>query len=125
MKTLIFLIFATVSITLSAHVDDLVYGEYGKYFELGKVDFYRSAGKLDGKTSDFDVIVKNNYGFEVCLVPSFELIKNARVEFYEPSFILPANSEVELGHYGAVNLGKSWHAKWDYLISVNLENCAI
>jgi len=125
MKYFILFLIATISINLSAHRDGLEYGEYKKYFQLGEVEFYRSAGKLDGKTSDFDVIAKNNYPFEVCLVPTFDLIRNAREDYYEPNYILGPNSEVELGHYGAIVFGRSWQAKWDFFISTNLENCVI
>lgn len=104
---------------------ELVYGEYKNYFELGSVVFTRAAGKLNDRTSEYDVVVYNNYPFEVCLVPSFEFIKNSREDFLEPSFILPPNSRVELGHYGAIVLGSSWHIKWNFLVSTNLENCAI
>lgn len=105
--------------------DDLTYGEDKLYFELGEVDFYRSAGKLGDRVSDYNVTVVNNYPFEVCLVPTFEIIKNGRIDYTEPSFILDAGATVELGHYGAETFGKSWHIKWDFFISQNLEYCAI
>ncbi len=107
------------------HSDGLVYGDYETFFQLGEVVFTRAAGKWNGRTSEYDVIVYNNYGFDVCLVPSFEFIKNSREDFYEPSFILPPNSRIELGHYGAIRFGSSWHVKWNYFISTNLEYCAI
>lgn len=105
--------------------DQLTYGEDKLYFELGEVDFYRSAGKLGDRVSDYNVTVVNNYGFDICLVPTFEIIKNGRIDYNEPSFIIDAGETVELGHYGAKNFGKSWHIKWDFFISQNLEYCAI
>lgn len=127
MKKLILAALSTLFLTTPAfsHYDDLVYGDYEHYFELGEVDFYRATGFYNGKESDYNVSVVNNYPFEVCLVPSFEIIKNGRIDYLEPSFILPPNSTTELGHYGAENFGKSWHVKWDFLVSQNLEYCAI
>lgn len=107
------------------HSDGLIYGDYEEYFNLGEVVFTRAAGKWNGRTSEYDVIVYNNYPFDICLVPSFEFIKNSREDFYEPSFILGPNSRTELGHYGAIRFGSSWHVKWNFLISTNLENCAL
>lgn len=103
----------------------LDYGPFEKYFELGEVDFFRATGFLGDREADYDVVVKNNYPVDICLVPTMNLIKNGRVDFLEPSFILGPNEEVELGHYGAESFGSSWRIKWDYFISANLEYCAI
>lgn len=129
MKIFAILTFLVLSIGIYGqdiqHHPDLEYGEFKKYFALGEVDFYRATGYLDGRESDYEVYVNNKYPFEVCLVPTLKLIKNGRIEFFEPSYIIPANSEVNLGNYGAKEFGKSWHVKWDYFISRNLEYCAI
>ena len=119
-------LFALVlSSQISAHHETLDYGDYNEFFELGEVSFERSAGSLEGRVSDYHVVVHNNYNSFICLVPTLELLKNGRNDFLEESFILPPNSAVELGSYGAENFGKSWHVKWNYFISQNLEFCAI
>jgi hypothetical protein len=112
-----------LSSSLFAKYDNLVYGDYVQYFELGEVIFERSAGLLDGRESDYHVVVTNGYNTEVCLVTNLELIKNGRNEFIQERFILNANSETELGNYGAEVFGSSWHIKWDYFVSESLDYC--
>jgi hypothetical protein len=114
-----------LSTQVSAHHETLTYGDYNQFFELGEVTFERSAGSLNGRVSDYHVVVTNHYNSDICLVPTLQLIKNGRNEFLEESFILPPNSTVDLGSYGAEKFGKSWHVKWDYFISQNLEYCAL
>ena len=114
-----------ISSSLFAHHDTLTYGEYDQYFQLGEVYFERSAGKLEGRVSDYHVVVHNNYDSFLCLVPTLQLIKNGRNDLLEDSFILPPNSATSLGNYGAEIFGKSWNIKWDFFVSQNLEYCAI
>jgi hypothetical protein len=125
MQKYIIAMITLLTITSIQASNELNYGAYENYFQLGEVEFNRSAGMLGERTSDYHVTVTNNYSFEICLIPTLDLIKNGRNEFLEPNFIIPANTEVELGHYGAQEFGKSWHVKWDFFISTNLENCVI
>ena len=114
-----------LSTSLFADHETLTYGDYEQYFELGEVSFERAAGRLGDRVSDYRVAVHNNYNSFICLVPTLELIKNGRDELYEDTFILPPNSSVDLGAYGAKVFGKSWNIKWNFFISQNLEYCAI
>jgi hypothetical protein len=107
------------------HDDRLNYTDFEKYFQLGEVEFTRATGFYQGREADMEVIVANNYPFEVCLVPTYEVIKNGRVELFEPNFIHPAKTSVNIGNYGADVFGKSWHIKWNFLVSQNLEKCVI
>lgn len=124
LKIAAFIAFA-LSSSLLAHHETLTYGEYEQYFELGQVTFERSAGRLGDRVSDYHVVVHNNYDRFVCLVPTLELLKNGRNDLLEDSFVLTPNSATELGSYGAEVFGKSWHVKWNFFVTENLEYCAI
>lgn len=115
------LIFALLLSSFSSMA--LEYGPFNKFFQLGKVEFFRSTGYFEGREADYEVTVLNNYWFPICLIPELVAIKNGRDEYDQNAYIIPAGTQVNLGNYGALLLGKSWHMKWEYFVSQDLSHC--
>jgi hypothetical protein len=112
-----------ILLSVGVQAQTLDYGPFRKYFELGQVDFYRSTGFYQERESDYEVIVHNKYPFAICLIPELIVVRNGRDEYTQANYIIEANSSTNLGHYGALEFGRSWHMKWEYFVSQDLYHC--